>query len=544
MSAQKLDTDQQQPPPEGKAMEKERESGWELQEGSELYYSPLKGMYPCDINMYTEHAHHVARRFFAVLDWSGIAYGVFAGQSVGLLRSGRNIPWVDDYDVIVHVDTKEIIETHLIPIFHQMGLKIILPEYNAGVQFLECRRDGAGNVIDKKESCFFQCDIFYSYFDQMNCLRNARALYGRSPWGLYNRANIPRDCVLPFRRRRFHDMYLPFFNDVEKEVRLTYGPDAVKKAVFSTHVKITQGRCGPWQTMYGDFEKYVSQAVARTRKLIAPASVITNSEKTTKWCLGIGRESLQELFGSQTPSEITILQHIAQNNINIISLAGPPAHHFVLCYLPCIRFYFPDIQIHLFLCTPVIETVFDHLSRGGKRVPQKGPPSIFTQMLPFLSYATHIYTRTEQDRQTLQTSPWITGTTPTPAVIHLRVITFGTFDLFHAGHKNILQHCLHCSDTVVVGLSTDRFTHTKKQITPTHSFDQRRRNLRRHGATKVFAETSLEKKNEYIQKHQAHMLLMGDDWKGKFDWVDARVVHVPRTPGISSTLLRARKITR
>ena len=50
-------------------------------------------------------------------------------------------------------------------------------------------------------------NIFYSYFDQMNCLRNARALYGRSPWGLYNRANIPRDCVLPFRRRRFHDMW-------------------------------------------------------------------------------------------------------------------------------------------------------------------------------------------------------------------------------------------------------------------------------------------------------------------------------------------------
>lgn len=126
-----------------------------------------------------------------------------------------------------------------------------------------------------------------------------------------------------------------------------------------------------------------------------------------------------------------------------------------------------------------------------------------------------------------------------PPISYINLITFGTFDLFHIGHHNIFNKCAQYSENIIVGLSTDEFTYKKKKIYPVDNFDKRKNNLLKcSNVTWVFAEESMEMKNEYIKQCQANILIMGDDWKDKFDWVDCAVIYFNRTPNISSTLLR------
>jgi glycerol-3-phosphate cytidylyltransferase len=122
----------------------------------------------------------------------------------------------------------------------------------------------------------------------------------------------------------------------------------------------------------------------------------------------------------------------------------------------------------------------------------------------------------------------------------IKLITFGTFDLFHIGHKNIFDKCKNYAETIVVGLSSDRFTHEKKNIYPTDNFETRKNNIMSYSkfVVEVFSEEKMELKNEYIKKHNANLLLMGDDWAGHFDSMDCAVIYEKRTPDISSTMLR------
>ncbi len=121
------------------------------------------------------------------------------------------------------------------------------------------------------------------------------------------------------------------------------------------------------------------------------------------------------------------------------------------------------------------------------------------------------------------------------------VITFGTYDLFHIGHLRILERAAGLGDKLVVGISTDEFNWSKKQKLPAVPYADRAAIV---GAIKcvdaVFPEESMELKREYIQKHDASVLVMGDDWKGRFDEFKdiCSVVYFPRTQNISSTLLK------
>ena len=125
-----------------------------------------------------------------------------------------------------------------------------------------------------------------------------------------------------------------------------------------------------------------------------------------------------------------------------------------------------------------------------------------------------------------------------------RVITFGTFDLFHKGHENIFNICQKMSSNIVVGVSSDKFTHIKKNIYPVDDYDTRKQKICNFCKQQVvvFSEEKMELKNEYIQKYEANLLLMGDDWEGKFNFVDCAVIYPKRTEGISSTMLRAKLI--
>jgi glycerol-3-phosphate cytidylyltransferase len=119
-----------------------------------------------------------------------------------------------------------------------------------------------------------------------------------------------------------------------------------------------------------------------------------------------------------------------------------------------------------------------------------------------------------------------------------RIITFGTFDLFHLGHVNVLRRAKALGDWLIVGVSSDELNARKKGRTPYFSLDERLAIISDSRVVdEVFVEDSLELKGDYIREHRADVLVMGDDWQGRFDHFSSlcEVVYLPRTPEISST---------
>ena len=119
-----------------------------------------------------------------------------------------------------------------------------------------------------------------------------------------------------------------------------------------------------------------------------------------------------------------------------------------------------------------------------------------------------------------------------------RVITFGTFDVFHVGHLKLLVRARERGESLTVGVSSDELNYKKKGRYPV--YDQEERMLLIDAlrvVDDVFLEESLEKKREYIIEQKAGILVMGDDWAGKFDHLGdvCEVVYLPRTPAISTT---------
>lgn len=120
------------------------------------------------------------------------------------------------------------------------------------------------------------------------------------------------------------------------------------------------------------------------------------------------------------------------------------------------------------------------------------------------------------------------------------VLTFGTFDVFHVGHLRVIERAAALGDRLVVGVSADALNLAKKDRLPVFSEGER---LAIIAALKpvdaVFLEESLELKRSYLIEHQADVLVMGDDWAGKFDEFSdvCEVVYLPRTPAISTTAL-------
>jgi choline-phosphate cytidylyltransferase len=120
------------------------------------------------------------------------------------------------------------------------------------------------------------------------------------------------------------------------------------------------------------------------------------------------------------------------------------------------------------------------------------------------------------------------------------VVTFGTFDLFHVGHIRLLNRARELGDRLVVGVSSDNLNYAKKSKFPEFSQDQRLEIMGMiKGVDEVFLEESLELKAEYLVKYNADILVMGDDWQGKFDHLRdlCEVVYLPRTPSISTTAI-------
>lgn len=116
-------------------------------------------------------------------------------------------------------------------------------------------------------------------------------------------------------------------------------------------------------------------------------------------------------------------------------------------------------------------------------------------------------------------------------------ITYGTFDLFHIGHLNILNRLKQNADKLVVGVSTDEFNAIKgkKTVVPYSDRVEIVRNI--SSVDEVFPEEHWEQKVEDIRKYRVTTFGMGHDWAGKFDFLKdhCEVVYLPRTDAVSST---------
>lgn len=122
-----------------------------------------------------------------------------------------------------------------------------------------------------------------------------------------------------------------------------------------------------------------------------------------------------------------------------------------------------------------------------------------------------------------------------------KIITYGTFDLLHYGHINLLKRAKALGDYLIVALSTDEFNRNGKNKKCYFSFEERKKLLEAiRYVDLVIPEESWEQKESDIDEYKVDIFVMGDDWKGKFDYLEklCKVVYFERTPEISTTQIR------
>jgi glycerol-3-phosphate cytidylyltransferase len=123
-----------------------------------------------------------------------------------------------------------------------------------------------------------------------------------------------------------------------------------------------------------------------------------------------------------------------------------------------------------------------------------------------------------------------------------RVITYGTFDLLHYGHINLLRRAKELGDYLIVGLSTDEFNSREKGKKSYFSYEERKALLEAiRYVDLVIPEESWDQKRRDIREYRADVFVIGDDWEGKFDFLKeegAEVVYLPRTPEISTSQIK------
>lgn len=121
-----------------------------------------------------------------------------------------------------------------------------------------------------------------------------------------------------------------------------------------------------------------------------------------------------------------------------------------------------------------------------------------------------------------------------------RVITYGTFDLFHIGHLNLLERLRALGDHLTVAVSTDEFNRTKSKVCSMSYAERARIIAGLRCVDRVIAEQTWEQKPDDLRCYQIDVFGMGDDWKGRFDDLGSlcEVVYLPRTDGISTTSLK------
>lgn len=127
-----------------------------------------------------------------------------------------------------------------------------------------------------------------------------------------------------------------------------------------------------------------------------------------------------------------------------------------------------------------------------------------------------------------------------------KVITYGTYDLLHQGHINLLRRAKELGDYLIVGVTSDSFDRGRGKLNVRNNVLERVEAVKATGyADEVIIEDYIGQKIDDIQKYNVDIFAIGSDWEGKFDYLNefTKVIYLPRTEGISSTMLRAETTT-
>jgi phosphorylcholine metabolism protein LicD len=309
-----------------------------LNENEYNYYFASRGVTNLNLSTYNEFMHDQAILFFNILsryerEGTGeIAYAVFAGNSVGMLRNSKNLPWGDDYDIIVFDEHADFFAQVISPELESYGFKVekkIENNIDCGVKVF-----GPVVVFNNNDSVsIFQCDVFYSYFDNNNCLKNCGG------WGLYHQKNIPFDVVYPFKRHMFHGMFLPFFNDAKKEVEICY--TNINKCTIHSHNLLTGTIFyNKWENAYLDFDYIIKTSIENTKKAINSNSYIPLNE------IELTASNKNIILGTSlnTLSKIKFLSYLCTYNIGSI-ITHSDAFEFICEHAADVKYYLKGISI-------------------------------------------------------------------------------------------------------------------------------------------------------------------------------------------------------
>jgi glycerol-3-phosphate cytidylyltransferase len=431
------------------------------------YYLPSIGITNFKSTMYNEFIKDRATVIFNILNSNNINYYVFAGSSIGLYRDGKNIPWVDDYDIIVLEDEYNKI-LKLEYIFNKNGFNF---RHNKGQ--LQILSDN------------FLLDIFIS-------INTDGILKNKSNKGLYNRKNVPFIWLGKPLIKRFENMDLPFFSNYKDDILKEYGDVINNVVIYLDHGKFKLIFNNiHYSYIYEKFNQIKMNAINNTKKIIS--SYISNHTPIYNYHL------------DRDDNILNIFRIIKLNNVKNLDIDDVK----LIYHCINIKYYF-DININFYIYEGINLDNYIH----------------------YFNYVDNVYYKSDKILELFNNIIFVKK----PNFIKISLITFGTFDLLHIGHINLLNYIKSISEINKVGISSDKFNLIKNK-TSIENENIRQNQVKKMGFD-VFLEESFEKKLEYIKKYNSNILLMGDDWKGKFNNLGIFYKVIPRTPNISTSLLK------
>ena len=428
------------------------------------YYLPTVGVTNLKLCEPNEVIADQATIFFRILDAFKIPYALFAGSSIGLLRSGKTLPFVDDYDIIIFNKHVPML-SNAAPVLKKHGFKMVqsvhpqtkqktnggctvystvIQRFYNDVNVSVNNNDGAEEGENEREcsvkKSHFQCDVFFSYFDGGGFLRN------NASWGIYHGKNVHMKDVVPFQRRAFDGLYLPFFRNVASEVDKCYGD--VERCIVESHNLNVRAIYRSWKTAHAEFERVKQCAKDNTAKAIFQNQNHRNDDDDERECeggvAGFGKNALNILDNAFSKNSLDVLRDIHENKTKTIYCFSMD---FIIRHAACIKYYFPTVQIEYF-----------SYSRDS-------------QVVMFLNYVDviHVYNAAIRD---FYNDPHITYLKK-PRIDIITVFTFGAFS--GDGSKDfsfsasILTECAKYSENICVALSRD----------PPETFESRMNSVKR-----------------------------------------------------------------
>jgi hypothetical protein len=292
----------------------------------ELYYTPCCGIGGLKIMTYNEHVHNCAKILFKILFDNKLKFCVFAGSNIGYVRNKKNIPWADDYDIIIYKESIPQFENTIVPILKKNGFNCFpathRKEIIGGGYFIMSSKNKLDENSDSKPS-FFQCDVFYSHIDDKGFLRNIKG------WGRYHKKNIPVTWVEPFVMRKLDDLTLPFFNKVELDVRREYGDVFRRSIIHVDHGKQKIFLRNKFGDAYADFDRLKQKAIDNTKEFIY----------VNKNYRGVKELTLNNK--NQFTNVLHLLKHININNIGTVYITDQNC----IKYACSIKHFFKNVKV-------------------------------------------------------------------------------------------------------------------------------------------------------------------------------------------------------